>query len=91
MSNEEKTITISVTLKNGHGFEHQYPKEPDDELLKFIEEIIDELAKTRKGILTLPSQFGIYQMEDISSIHFLDTELDNSKLPMGFHSEKAKS
>ena len=50
MSNEEKTITVSVTLKNGHRFEHQYPKDPDDELLKFIEEIIDELTKTRKGI-----------------------------------------
>ena len=62
----EDTITISVTLKNGHRFEHRHVKDPEPKLLEFINEILGELTRERKGILTLPSPFGIYRMDDIS-------------------------
>ena len=54
-------------------------------LLEFINEILGELTKRSGGILTLPSPYGIYRMEDISSILFQDIVPDAKTLPLGFH------
>lgn len=82
------TIRIVVTLKNGHQFEHHHIKDPEPKLLEFISEIIEEFTKPNKGILTLPSPYGIYDMNDISSILFPDLVSDEDKLPLGFHPTK---
>ena len=80
----EETITITITLKNGQCFEHHPPDEPRAYRLKFINDIAQELAKQKSGILTLTYPMGIYRIEDISSIHFLDIEPDADSKPMGF-------
>lgn len=81
---KEDTFIISITLKNGHRFEHHHVKEPQTKLFEFIGEIRDEMTKKRKGILTLPSPFGIYQMDDISSIVF-HLEKGVKTPQIGFH------
>lgn len=82
---KEDTFIISITLKNGHRFEHHHARDPRPKLLEFINEILGELTKRSGGILTLPSPYGIYRMEDISSILFQDIVPDAKTLPLGFH------
>ena len=78
------TITVSVTLRNGQCFEHHPPDEPREYKLKFVSDIAQELNKERSGILTLTHPMGIYRMDDISSIHFLDIEPDAKSQSIGF-------
>ncbi len=78
------TITVSVTLRNGQCFEHHPPDEPREYKLKFISDIRQELSKQKRGILTLTHPIGIYRMDDISSIHFLDIEPDTKSQRIGF-------
>ena len=83
--NAKNTITIVVTLKNGHRFEHEHVRDPEPKVMEFINEILTELTKRSGGILTLPSPFGLYRMEDVSSILFPDI-LPTAKTPrLGFH------
>ncbi len=86
---KEDTFIISITLKNGYRFEHHHVKAPQAELFEFLGEIRGEMAKKRKGVLTLPSPFGIYQMDDISSIVF-HLEKGAKTPPIGFHPSKPK-
>jgi hypothetical protein len=83
-------IRVIVTLKTGLQFEHHIVKDPEPELLKFINEIIEEFTNQNKGILTLPSPYGIYNMNDISSIHFPDLVENRDTFPLGFHPSKIK-
>lgn len=84
------TIAISVTLRNGQCFEHHPPDEPREHKLKFISDIRQELSKQKRGILTLTYPIGIYRMDDISSIHFLDIEPDINDPTIGYLRGKRK-
>ena len=81
----KKTITIAVILKNGHRLEHEHTRYPEPKMMEFINELLAELTKRSGGILTLPSPYGIYRMEDISGILFLDIVPASKTLPLGFH------
>jgi hypothetical protein len=83
-------IKVVVTLKTGQQFEHHIIKDPEPELLKFINEILEEFTKQNKGIFTLPSPYGMYNMNDISCILFPDLVADRDTLPLGFHPSKIK-
>ena len=83
-------ITVVVVLKTGRQFEHQIIKDPEPELLKFINEILGEFNRQHKGPLTLPSPYGIYNMNDISCILFPDLVADRDTFPLGFHPSKRK-
>jgi hypothetical protein len=83
-------ITVVVILKTGRQFEHQIIKDPEPELLKFINEILEEFNKQNKGTLTLPSPYCIYNMNDISCILFPDLVADRDIFPLGFHPSKMK-
>lgn len=79
------TATISITLKNGQCFEHHPPKLPFDKELEFLNNILGGWTKTGKGILMLTYPTALYNMEDVSSIHFPDMVQIPEKTPIGFH------
>ena len=83
-------MKVVVVLKTGQQFEHQIIKDPEPELLKFINEIVEEFTKQNKGILTLSSPYGIYNMNDISCILFPDLVEAKDTFPLGFHPSKIK-
>ena len=80
--------TISITLKNGQCFEHHPPKASFDEQLEFLNKILGELIKSSKGILMLTYPVALYNIQDVSSIHFPNMVQSPEKLPIGFHPGK---
>ena len=84
----KETITITVTLRNGQCFEHHPPDEPREYKLKYINVIRQELSKQKSGILTLTYPIGIYNMDDISSIHFQETETVPEIPPIGYRIDR---
>jgi len=83
-------MRVIVVLKTGRQFEHQIVKDPEPKLLEFISEILKEFTKQNKTILTLPSPYCIYNMNDISCILFPDLVEARSTFPLGFHPSKIK-
>ncbi len=82
--------TITVTLKNGQCFNHNPPKPSFEEQLGFMNEILSEWTKAKKGILMLRRPVALYNMEDVSSIHFpgMVQGLHTTRMPVGFHPYK---
>jgi len=80
--------TITVTLNNGQLFEQQSSAN-EDKKIQFLADIISELNKRRCGILTLYHPLGIYRLDDVSSIHFQETEPISEIPPMGFRIDRA--
>ena len=83
----EETITITVTLKNGQGFEH-HSSPNKDKKIKFIADIINVLNKRSGEILTLYHPIGIYRLNDVSSIHIQETEPFIEAPPIGYRIDK---
>ena len=82
------TDTISITLKNGQYFEHHPPKETPEKQLEFMNEILSGWTKAGGGILMLTYPVALYNLRDISSIHFPNMVQSAEKTPMGFHPNK---
>lgn len=84
------TDTITITLKNGQCFEHHPPKATPEKQLEFMNKILAEWSKTGGGILMLTYPVALYNMQDVSSIHFPDMVQSADTPPMGFHPNKPK-
>jgi len=82
----KNTDTISITLKNGQCFEHHPPKATPKKQLEFMNEILAGWTKSGKSILMLTYPVALYNVEDISSIHFPDMVRDAERPTIGFHS-----
>ncbi len=74
---------MTITLKNELQFTHKSPKETEDEFWEFVQSVVDEFSKTRSGILVAYYPFGIYRLDDISSIHFEEEKPPKETIPMG--------
>ena len=83
-------IRIVVILRTGLQLEHRIVKDPEPELLRFIDGILGEFNRQNRGTLTLTSPYGIYNMNDISCILFPDLVADRGTFPLGFHPNKMR-
>ena len=80
--------TISISLKNGQCFEHHPPKATPEKQLEFMNTILSGWTKTGGGILMLTYPVALYNLQDVSSIHFPDMVQSAEKIPVGFHPNK---
>jgi hypothetical protein len=85
------TDTISITLKNGQCFEHHPPCETPEKQLKFMNEILAGWTKPGGGILMLTYPVALYNLQDVSSIHFPDMVKSADTPTIGFHPNKLKN
>lgn len=84
MVNKKTTFPVTITLKNGFSCEHQHANDPEPQLYQFLSNILKQMTTREGGILTLPTPYGIYRIDDISGIIFhVKREAQTPRL--GFH------